>query len=122
MEHLETKTMPLLRIQTNATADDQKRQSLMKHASQQIAAALGKPEQYMMVSLEGGVPMTFAGSSEPTAFVELRGIGLPTAKARELSRLICELIESELGVARRRIYINFADVPANLWGWNGETF
>ncbi len=114
--------MPLLRIQTNAAADDQKRQSLLKHASQRIASALGKPEQSMMVSLEAGVSIIFAASSDPTAFVELKGIGLPTAKTRELSRLICELIESELGVARRRVYINFADVPANLWGWNGETF
>jgi hypothetical protein len=40
----------------------------------------------------------------------------------ELSRLLCEWVESELGVAQQRIYINFADVPASLWGWNGETF
>ena len=114
--------MPLLKIQTNAAMDSQKSQSLLKNASQRIARALNKPEQYMMVSLEAGLPMLFAGSSEPTAFVELKAIGLPTGKTGELSRLLCEWLEAELGVAKQRVYINFADVPAGLWGWNGETF
>ena len=114
--------MPLLKIQTNARIDDQKSQSLLKNVSQRIAAALSKPEQYMMVSLEADLPMMLAGTGEPTAFVELRGIGLPTAKTGELSRLLCQWVESKLGVAQQRIYINFADVPASLWGWNGETF
>ena len=115
-------TMPLLRIQTNAAIDNQTSQPLLKNVSQRIAAALDKPEQYMMVSLQADLPMMFAGTSEPTAFVELKGIGLPTAKTGELSRLLCEWIESEFGIAQRRIYINFEDVPANLWGWNGQTF
>ena len=114
--------MPFLKIQTNAAIDKQKSQSLLKDASQWIAKALSKPEQYMMVSLEADRPMMFAGTREPTAFVELRGIGLPTGKTGELSRLLCELVESQLGVAKQRIYVNFADVPASLWGWNGETF
>jgi phenylpyruvate tautomerase PptA (4-oxalocrotonate tautomerase family) len=114
--------MPLLKVQTNATLDAQKSQALLKDASQRVAQALNKPEQYMMVSIESGLPLLFAGTSEPTAFVELKGIGLPTARTGELSRLLCAWIESELGVPQRRIYINFADVPAGLWGWNGATF
>lgn len=114
--------MPLLKIQTNASVDSQKSQRLLKSASQKVAAALSKPEQYMMVSLDAEVPMVFAGTGEPTAFVELKGIGLPTAKSGELSRLICELVESDLGVPKERVYINFADVPAKLWGWNSTTF
>ena len=114
--------MPLLRIQTNTAIDIENSQPLLKTVSQRIAAALGKPERYVMVSLQGGLPMMFAGTSEPTAFVELKGIGLPTAKTGEFSELLCEWIESELGIAQQRIYINFADVPASLWGWNGQTF
>ena len=114
--------MPLLKIQTNAPMDKQKSQPLLQNVSQRIAQALNKPEQYMMVSLAADLPMLFAGTSEPTAFLEFKGIGLPTAKTGELSQLLCEWVESELGVAPQRIYINFADVPASLWGWNGETF
>jgi len=114
--------MPLLKIQTNAAIDDQKSQPLLKNVAQRIAKALNKPEQYMMVSLEADRSMLFAGTSEPTAFLELKAIGLPAGKTGELARLLCEVVESELGVPQQRIYINFADVPASLWGWNGETF
>jgi phenylpyruvate tautomerase len=114
--------MPLLKVQTNKAIDNGKTQALLKTASQRIATELGKPEQYMMVILESDLPMMFAGTSEPAAFVELRGIGLPTSKSGELSRLICELVASELGVVRQRIYINFTDVPASHWGWNAKTF
>jgi hypothetical protein len=70
----------------------------------------------------GTSPAEIFATGEPAAFAELRGIGLPVSKTGELSRLICELIESGLGVPRQRIYINFADIPASQWGWNGQTF
>lgn len=114
--------MPLLRIQTNATVPEDKRDALLKKASRTVAQQLGKPENYMMVSLETGRPMMFAGTSEPAAFMELRAIGLPAGKTGQLSALLCDLAKTELGVPKERVYINFADVPANLWGWNGETF
>jgi phenylpyruvate tautomerase len=114
--------MPLLKIQTNKVIEEEKTQSLLKAASQRLATALGKPEQYMMVSVESGLSMMFASKPEPTAFAELRGIGLPASKTGELSRLICEMIEAELGISAERIYLNFADVPPNRWGWNGQTF
>src|SRR6267378_4319780 len=110
--------MPFLKIQTNKAINEEKSQPLLRKASQLIAQELNKPEQYMMVSVETDRLMMFAGSTGPTAFVELKAIGLPIAKTSELSRLLCELIGSELGVAEERIYINFVDVPANLWGWN----
>lgn len=114
--------MPYLKITASKTIDAAQKHRLLTTASKTIAAELGKPEQYMMVSLEAGVPMVFGGSPKLCAFLELRGIGLSKAKAGKLSLLLCGLMESELGVRKDRVYINFADVPANMWGWNGETF
>lgn len=114
--------MPLLKIETNINMPESKREALLKKASRTVAQQLGKPEQYMMVSLEAERAMVFAGTSEPTAFMDLRAIGLPAEKTGELAALLCDLARAELGVAKERVYINFADVPANLWGWNGETF
>jgi phenylpyruvate tautomerase PptA (4-oxalocrotonate tautomerase family) len=94
----------------------------LKKASQLVARELVKPEEYMMVSLEPASSMMFGGSTEPAAYLELKAIGLPKAKTGVLSRLLCELIAAESGISRDRIYINFADVPPSLWGWNGETF
>lgn len=114
--------MPLLKIQTNVNVPDSKRDTLLKKVSRTVAQQLGKPEQYMMVSLEAERPMLFAGTSEPTAFLDLKAIGLPAGKTGQLAALLCDLATAELGVAKERVYINFTDVPANLWGWNGETF
>src|SRR5690349_19387535 len=114
--------MPLLRIQTSATVPDGKRDALLQNFSRMIAQQLGKPEQYLMVSLEAERAMVFAGTSEPAAFLDLRAIGLPASKTGQLAALLCDLAKAELGVAKERVYINFTDVPANLWGWNGETF
>jgi phenylpyruvate tautomerase PptA (4-oxalocrotonate tautomerase family) len=114
--------MPYLCIRTNKAIDDQPGQALLKKASALVARELDKPEEYVMVTLEAGRPMLLAGNAEPAAFLELRAIGLPANKTGELSRVLCDLVESELGVPRERVFINFADIPANLWGWNGETF
>lgn len=114
--------MPLLKIQTNVVVPDGNCDALLKKISRTIAQQLGKPEHYMMVSLDSEQPMVFAGKSEPAAFMELRAIGLPAGKTGQLAASLCDLAQAELGVAKDRVYINFTDVPADLWGWNGETF
>ena len=78
--------MPLLKIQTNINVPEGKRDALLKKASCTVAQQLGKPEQYMMVSLETERPMVFAGTSEPAAFMDLRAIGLPAEKTGQLDR------------------------------------
>jgi len=114
--------MPYLKITTSKSIDAGQKHSLLKAASKMVASELGKPEQYMMVSVESPVPMLFAGTEEPCAFLELRAIGLPESKTGKLSELLCGLVESHTGIRRDRVYINFADIQPHLWGWNGETF
>ena len=114
--------MPYLKITTSKSVDAETKHRILTGASEAVAAALEKPEAYMMVSLEGAVPMVFGGTQEPCALLELRGIGLPKAKTGELSQLLCQMMDSKLGVRQNRIYINFADIEPKLWGWNGETF
>ena len=114
--------MPYLRIQTNQPLSPEQCATLAKTSSATVAEALGKPEQYMMVSVTPNSPMTFAGTSDPAALVELNAIGLPATRTAELSGMLCQLLESGGGVPSDRVYINFNDVPRHLWGWNGQTF
>jgi phenylpyruvate tautomerase PptA (4-oxalocrotonate tautomerase family) len=114
--------MPFLNIKTNVEIPQNSRESLLKKASQTVAQALHKPEQYVMVGAETGLAIMFAGSTSPAAFAELRALGLPLNKTTELSRLICDFLHSELKIPRDRIFINFADVAGSQWGWNGQTF
>lgn len=113
--------MPYLRIQTNVRPEPAATPGLLAALSKETAAALGKGEHYVMVALEAGTPMVFAGTDAPLAYLELKSIGLP-ARTGELSRALCRAVGERLGVAPERIYIEFADAPAHLWGWNGDTF
>ncbi|VFM98191.1 MAG: Phenylpyruvate tautomerase PptA, 4-oxalocrotonate tautomerase family [Candidatus Kentron sp. G] len=119
--------MPYLKIQTNVTtadssADSAGEKAILTRIAAGIAAQLGKPERYMMGAMDTGCTMVFGGSDAPVAFVELKGIGLPEARAAELSEALCSSISAELGIPPDRIYIVFADIPRALWGWNGGTF
>ncbi len=114
--------MPYLRLTASKALDAERTRGFLKAASQLAAQELGKPEQYMMVAADSPVPMLFAGTDLPCAFLELRGISLPAAKTGSLTKSLCELVTARLGIAADRVYINFADVPAHLWGWNGDTF
>jgi phenylpyruvate tautomerase PptA (4-oxalocrotonate tautomerase family) len=114
--------MPYLLIKTNVTPADGALAPLLRKASQLAAQALGKPEDYVMVALEHGCPMLFAGSDAPLAYVELKSIGLPKARTAELSALLSRLLHEELGITADRVYIEFASATGDLWGWNGATF
>lgn len=114
--------MPLLKIQTNQSLDDAQQQQLLSDASKLVASELGKPENYVMVAIEPPVPMSFAGSTDPTAYLELKSIGLPDTKTTDLSSALCSLVEQATGIQKDRVYIEFADAPRAMWGWNGGTF
>ena len=114
--------MPYLKIQTNHPVETGKASQFIKSASRLVAEGLGKPERYVMVALEPPVPMVFAGSDDPTVFMELKSIGLPESKTPMLSESLCQLVNTELGVPADRIYIEFQDAPRKMWGWDGGTF
>lgn len=114
--------MPYLKIQTNTALEAEQAQTLLKKASQIVARQLAKPEAYVMVALEPPIPMLFAGSAAPLAYLELKSVGLPQAKTAEISKVLTEFIEQELGIAGDRVYIEFANAQGAMWGWDGGTF
>src|ERR1017187_3768635 len=102
--------MPYLKITASKSLDAGQKHKLLNAASKMVATELDKPEQYVMVSVESSVQMQFAGTEELCAFLELRGIELPSSKTGKLSQLLCGLMESQTGIRRDRVYINFADI------------
>jgi len=114
--------MPTLRILTNVPVPTEDRPVLLAQASRAVAEMLGKPESYVMVILEDGRDMLFAGTPAPAAYLELKSLGLPEAKAADYSRALCDLLAAALEIPPARVYIEFAAPPAHLFGWNGATF
>ena len=114
--------MPLLSIDTNVSPDSDAVKALVRAASSRVAELLGKPERYVMIKFEHNPHMLFGGEGAPLAYLELKSIGLPENRTGELSQALCDLVSSQLGVATDRVYIEFADAPRHMWGWNAGTF
>ncbi|BBO85028.1 hypothetical protein DSCO28_55940 [Desulfosarcina ovata subsp. sediminis] len=114
--------MPFFKIETNQPINPDGTQRILKKASQLVSEILGKPEQYVMVSIEPGQQMMFNGNDDPTAFVQLKSIGLAIDSCADFSSRICQFIAGELGIAADRVYIDFTDLERNMFGWNGKTF
>ena len=114
--------MPFLKIQTTQPLAETAAKALASKASGRVAELRGKPQDYVMVSVETNPAMQFAGTDAPLAYLELKSIGLPRSITASASQALCDLVAGETGVATNRIYIEFADAPRHMWGWNGGTF
>ena len=105
--------MPLLTITTNQSVEDADR--LCRLMSEAVAGILGKPESYVMVALH-------AGTTEPTAMLELKSLGLPESETGAFSTSLCSLINEHMNVPAKRIYIEFSSPNRHMWGWDNSTF
>lgn len=114
--------MPLLKLETTVPLSEEKGKPLLAALSKAVAGTIGKPEQYVMITVSQSA-MLMSGKSGDAAFVDIRSIGgLNGETNRELSQQICKLLKDSLGIAPDRVYLNFTDVEAGNWGWNGSTF
>ncbi len=114
--------MPLLQLKTTIPVPDDRQAGLLKALSKLVAEGIGKPEQYVMVTLGAG-PILMSGQAGPAAFADVRSIGgLGAEVNKRLSRSLCQALEQSLGIPPGRVYINFTDVAPDDWGWRGDTF
>ena len=114
--------MPLLKLETTVPLPEEKGKALLAELSKAVAGTIGKPEQYVMITVSQSA-MLMSGKSGDAAFVDIRGIGgLGGETNRKLSQQVCKLLKESLGLSPDRVYLNFTDVEAGNWGWNGSTF
>jgi phenylpyruvate tautomerase PptA (4-oxalocrotonate tautomerase family) len=116
--------MPLIAVKTTvSTPPKTEVESLLKTLSASLAKHLGKPESYVMTAFDSDVPMTFAGTTDPVCYIEIKSIGTMTpTQTKSMSQDFCQKINQSLGVPQNRIYIEFNDAKGSMWGWNGSTF
>ena len=112
--------MPVLQITTNVSIADAS--ALARPASSLAAEILGKPESYVMVSINGDADLIFAGSSDPCAHLRLTSLGLPETATKNYSEKLCGFIEQQLGVPPARTYIEFVSPERHMFGWDSRTF
>ena len=114
--------MPYLNVQTNVDLNTASLEALVLQASSCVSELLGKPEDYVMVAIAGGVMMRFAASAEPCAYLELHSLGMSETQAKACVAALSEMVGGMLGVPPDRIYVNCQAAERAMWGWNGETF
>lgn len=114
--------MPLLKIETSAALSEAGVKAVLEEGSRVVARILQKPEQYVMVGISPA-SMIMSARGGAAAFCDLRSIGdLAPEQCAALSRELCALLSTALGIDAERVYLNFTEVDAVNWGWNGTTF
>jgi len=113
--------MPYLSITTNAALSADAESALAAAASKTLAAELGKPEAYVMVSVQTVRTLRFAGSDAPAAFLDLKSIGLPHG-LDGVAAALTAVVNQHCHIAGDRVYIAAADVSAAHWAHDGGTF
>ena len=110
--------MPFLNISTNKKIKNE--EELLAKSSYFISSILNKPENFVMVKLNDSSHMYFAGTNQPSCFIEIKSIG--SLNPPKISKSICEFFSKELQINTERIFIFFQDVDSNMWAWNNNTF
>lgn len=114
--------MPMLALHTAKPVPADQQEVLIKALSRCVAQGIGKPETYVMVTLSDG-PVCMAGSVGDGAFVDVRSIGgLSGDTNGKLAAAICALLDETLSIPSQRVYLNFTNVDASAWGFDGRTF
>ncbi|OWM84276.1 hypothetical protein CDL15_Pgr027045 [Punica granatum] len=105
--------MPTLNLFTNVPVDAVVASDILRDATKAIAKIIGKPESYVMILLNGSVPIAFAGTEAPAAYGELISIGgLGQSVNGKLSSTVAEILQTKLSIDGSRFYIKFYDVEA----------
>jgi phenylpyruvate tautomerase len=117
--------MPLLKITTNLSSVSEKSvTNIHKNGGSILAEELNKSIQYVMVVINHGCKMSFAGDAEqPSAYLEVKNVGgLTPVKTQSISSRLTSFCASGLKIKPERIYIDFQQSERHMWGWNGNTF
>ena len=111
--------MPLLRLETTVVPGDVK--ALLASLSRIVAETIGKPEEYVMVTLNTAA-VSMSGEAGEGAFVDVRSIGGLNRDINEaLSQKISGVLQEQLGIPNTRVFLNFTELPAAHWGWQSKT-
>jgi phenylpyruvate tautomerase PptA (4-oxalocrotonate tautomerase family) len=116
--------VPLLNVFTSVAPPRAAAQAaLLRRLSGVVARGVGKPERWVMIALEPRAQISFAGSSAPACYAELKNVGrLGRRKIAALSETLCEELARGLRIPKDRIYVEFTNADGALWGWDGGTF
>ncbi len=115
--------MPLLKLETSVALEPEKKSALLASLGDILARDTGKAPNHVMIVIVDRVALSMAGKQGPGALVDVRGIGgLNGAVNKKLSASVCELLQQQCDIPPGAVYLNFTELQASHWGFNGSTF
>lgn len=113
--------MPFINTKTTVSLSNTKKNALTTAITQIAGECLGKGENWVMTGFEDNASLSFQGSTDKAAYVEVKTFGTPSAAGtRQMTAKLCALLESELLIPADHIYVAY--FPTDNWGWNGSNF
>ena len=109
--------MPFINISTSSKLNDKKK--FLEEINSFISSLTNKSKRFVMVKLEDNSQMYFDGENN-CCYIEIKSIG--SLNPSKMAKPICDFIHEKIGIPVDKIYIQFEDVPASMWGWNERTF
>ena len=113
--------MPFIDSKITVSVSREKKEEIKAKLGQAITA-LHKTEHYLMVGIESDYDLWMAGEKlERGAYVSVSLYGSASpADYDRMTASICEILEDELGIPGRSVYVTYH--PVSDWGWNGSNF
>ena len=113
--------MPMIQSKVTVELPHEKRDALKAELGKAISI-LGKPENYLMLSIEDKQDLYFAGKKlDKGAYVEVKVLGSVDAAASDkMTAKICDIFDSLLGIPGGSIYVSYWGTQN--WGHNGGNF
>ena len=110
--------MPLISISTSKEIKDKKQ--FIQKSAEVLGKLTNKSAKYVMVLLNDSADMYFAESYDHSCYLDIKSIG--SLNPSRMSQIMTEFITKEIEIPSNRIYINFEDVSASNWAFDGKTF
>lgn len=114
--------MPFIDTKTNVSVSKEKETELKKRLGEAIRIIPGKSESWLMLAIEGDVPMYFRGDdSQPVVFAEVKIFGNASSDTYEkMTKELTAIYQDILGASPDHMYIRY--FGSADWGWNGGNF
>ncbi|WP_026508024.1 phenylpyruvate tautomerase MIF-related protein [Butyrivibrio sp. MC2013] len=114
--------MPFISTKTSAIITKEQELQLKERLGQAISIIPGKSENWLMLAIEGDIPMYFKGdNSQPVAFIEVKIYGGASSEVYEkMTAELTSIYGDILGIAPNNMYIRY--FGSDDWGWNGSNF
>lgn len=113
--------MPFINAKITIPMDSDKKEALKARFGRAVSL-IRKPESYLMVGIESGEDLWFAGKKlEKGAYVSVSAFGSPSrADCGRMASELTKILGEELDIPGENIYITFH--PVENWAWDGSLF